>query len=261
MQQQAGPRFEPMTVGMILDTTVRLYLQNMALMIGIIAFSYLPYLIFLVLATAVTPAGGQAPELLVIVSFVAAVLWMLIAQPLSVGATTYAMSERYLRHPVTIVEALRAAWKRYTTLLWAQAIVGLVIMVGFLLLIIPGILWALSYALVAPVIMLEPVNARQGRQRSWELVSGERGKVFLVLAVVSILTAVVSGGVEAILPWLVDTTSLSGQLTLQVISQLVSYLVLPVPTIATVLLYYDLRIRKEGFDLEMLSRALAQPAR
>jgi hypothetical protein len=261
MQQQAGPRFEPMTVGMILDTTVRLYLQNMALMIGIIAFSYLPYLIFLVLATAVTSTGGQAPELLIIASFIAAVLWMLIAQPLSVGATTYAMSERYLQHPVTIGEALRAAWKRYATLLWAQAIVGLVIMVGFLLLIIPGILWALSYALVAPVIMLEPVSARQGRQRSWELVSGERGKVFLVLVIVSILTAVVSGGVEAILPWLVDTTSLSGQLTLQVISQLVSYLVLPVPTIATVLLYYDLRIRKEGFDLEMLSRALAQPAR
>ncbi len=30
----------------------------------------------------------------------------------------------------------------------------------------------------------------------------------------------------------------------------------PVGTIAITLLYYDLRIRKEGFDLEMLSRAI-----
>lgn len=258
MQQQVTPRFEPMTIGMILDTTVRLYMQNMALMIGIIALSYLPYLIFLVLVTAVTSAGGQAPELLILASFLATALWMLIAQPLSVGATTYAMSERYLQHPVTIVEALRAAWQRYATLLWAQAVAGLVIMVGFFLLIVPGILWTLSYALVAPVVMLEAVNARGGRRRSWELVSGNRGKVFLILVVVSVLTIVVTGAVNAVVALLVETTSMTGQLTQQVITQLVSYVIIPVPTIANVLLYYDLRIRKEGFDLEMLSQALAQ---
>jgi hypothetical protein len=261
MQQPVTPRFEPMTVGMILDSTIRLYMQNMTLMIGIVAFSYLPYLVFLLLITVAVPPGGGVPVLAIILGAITAVLWMLIAQPLSVGATTYAMSERYLRHPVSIVDALRAAWKRYTTLLWAQAIVGLVIMVGFLLFIIPGILWTLSYALVAPVIVLEPVNAWEGRQRSWELVTGERGKVFLVLVVVSILTSVVSGAAEAVVPWLIDTSSLSGQLSLQVLSQLVSYLVIPIPAIATVLLYYDLRIRKEGFDLEMLSQALAQPSR
>jgi hypothetical protein len=36
----------------------------------------------------------------------------------------------------------------------------------------------------------------------------------------------------------------------------VSIFLTPLGIVATILLYYDLRIRKEGFDLEMLSRAI-----
>jgi hypothetical protein len=38
---------------------------------------------------------------------------------------------------------------------------------------------------------------------------------------------------------------------------LLSIFLTPLGIIAAILLYYDMRIRKEGFDLEMLSRALA----
>jgi hypothetical protein len=41
------------------------------------------------------------------------------------------------------------------------------------------------------------------------------------------------------------------------LNSLVSILITPVFIIATILLYYDMRIRKEGFDLEMLGRAFA----
>jgi hypothetical protein len=33
-------------------------------------------------------------------------------------------------------------------------------------------------------------------------------------------------------------------------------LALPIPRVAWIVLYYDIRIRKEGFDLEMLAREL-----
>jgi len=38
-------------------------------------------------------------------------------------------------------------------------------------------------------------------------------------------------------------------------NNLMSIFLTPLGIIATILLYYDMRIRKEGFDLEMLSRA------
>ena len=126
-----------------------------------------------------------------------------------------------------------------------------------MLLIVPGILWSLSYTLIAPVIMLESVGAQEGRRRSWELVSGNRGKIFVVLLVVGLLTGVFSIAVDVVLPLFFDATTWGGRVSLQIAAQLLSYLVVPVTTIANVLLYYDLRIRKEGFDLEMLNRTLS----
>ncbi len=51
MNAQTTSRFEPMTIGMILDTTVRLYLHNFSLMIGITPRAYLPYLILLLVSS------------------------------------------------------------------------------------------------------------------------------------------------------------------------------------------------------------------
>jgi hypothetical protein len=44
MTASTMPRFEPMTVGILLDATVRLYAQHSALMLAITACAYLPFL-------------------------------------------------------------------------------------------------------------------------------------------------------------------------------------------------------------------------
>jgi hypothetical protein len=43
-------------------------------------------------------------------------------------------------------------------------------------------------------------------------------------------------------------------------NNLLSIFLTPLGIVATILLYYDMRIRKEGFDLEMLSRAITPNA-
>jgi hypothetical protein len=250
-----------MTIGMILDRTVRLYMQNLSLMIGITALSYFPYLVVLVVTMATVGQDQDAVQIAIILGPISMILWVLIAQPLSVGATTYAVGETYLNRQVSTADAIKAIWRRYGVLLPAQMVAGLVVLVGFILFIVPGILWTLSYTLIAPVIMLETVGAQEGRKRSWDLVSGNRGKVFVVLFVVGILTGVLSSAVDMVLPLLFDATTWGGRFSLQVVAQLLSYLVVPITTIANVLLYYDIRIRKEGFDLEMLNSALSQPWR
>ena len=44
-----------------------------------------------------------------------------------------------------------------------------------------------------------------------------------------------------------------------ILGNVVAIVVSPLQTIAITLLYYDFRIRKEGFDLEMLSQAIGNP--
>ncbi len=45
-----------------------------------------------------------------------------------------------------------------------------------------------------------------------------------------------------------------------IVQTLAGAILLPIGTAPAILLYYDLRIRKEGFDLQMLSSAIEQPA-
>jgi hypothetical protein len=267
MANPSALRFEPMTVGMILDATFRLYLQNVGLILGIATLAHVPYFLFLVgfnalLFDAMTSQFlFEATASSVTAVFVGAVLMVCLylwSYALSQGGITYAISERYLQRPITVFNALQVVWRRCGTLLWATFIVGFIVGFGFLLLIIPGILWALSYTLVVPVVLLETHDAARSRQRSWSLVEGYRGKAFVVLLTFGVLWVLIALGLQSALIFLLGgTAGILGK----VVGELVSLLLMPFVLIADVLLYYDLRMRKEGFDLEMLSQALAQQER
>lgn len=254
------PRFEAMTTGALLDRAFRLYTKNFSLMLGITAAAYVPfYLIMLVIEASLGgrlqfPSGGLSMLLFQIVFMI---LWASIAFPVASGAATYAISERYLGNDVTIVDALRRGLNHFWTLSLAQITATIRVLGGFILLIIPGILWMLSYSLIVPAILVEGQKAMPGLRRSRELVKGYRGKVFLVMIVINLLQAVLAGGVGVISSLLL-TGEASGMAVLNsALGNLLSIFLTPLGIIAAILLYYDMRIRKEGFDLEMLSLAVS----
>jgi uncharacterized membrane protein len=180
-----------------------------------------------------------------------------VAFPFATGAATYAISERYLGNEVTIGQALWRALRKFWTLSMAQLIVGIRVALGLILLIIPGILWSLSYALVVPAVLVENQKPAPSLKRSSELVKGYRGKVFSVVAVVLLLQWVLGFGAGSLSMLFSASESVTRKLMVAVFSDFAQILFTPLGIIANILLYYDFRIRKEGFDLEMLSRALA----
>jgi len=254
------PRFEAMTVGGLLDRAFRLYVDNFPLMLGITAAAYVPlYAIQLVMqagASGITAPPGRDLRLL-LSQLVLLILWASLALPIATGASTYAISERYLGREVTVGGAMARAWSRLWTLTVAQISVMVRLFFGFLLFFIPGILWSLSYALVAPVVLVEGQKAAPSLRRSWELVKGNRGKVLAVLLVVNVLQWLSGFGVGSLSRLVFDPESMSGNLMHTALSDIVFIFLTPLVIIADILLYYDFRIRKEGFDLEMLNRALA----
>jgi hypothetical protein len=160
---------------------------------------------------------------------------------------------------MTAVAALKFAWKYVVTLLLIQIVVGLIVFVGILLLVVPGIIWMLSYSLVAPITVLE--KSRNGaaiRQRSWNLITGHRWKAFAVLIVVLIAQFLPSTA-SLVIRFSLGFESAAAEAIGGLISGIAGLLTYPLNPIAFTLLYYDLRIRKEGFDLEMLSRDIAKP--
>jgi hypothetical protein len=250
------PRFEPMTTGALLDRAFRLYTGNFSLMLGITAGAYVPfYLIMLVLETSVggnlqSRAGGLSTLLFQLLFMI---FWASVAFPIASGATTYAISERYLGNEVTIGGALRRGLRHFLPLSIAQITATIRVLIGLFF-------WMLSYSLIVPAILIEGQRAIASLRRSSELVRGYRGKVFWVLLIVNLLQAVLAVGVGMISNLLFGAASASGEILDSALGNLLSIFLTPLGIIAAILLYYDMRIRKEGFDLEMLSRALTQDA-
>jgi len=278
-------QFEPMSTGMVLDGAFRFYAQNFPLMLGISAILNVPILVLTVLPVFLA-RGGSSPFLAVTAamsSMLLGLVALLIVYPLVTGATTKAVSDTYLGNPVTVGSALKVAWRRFGTLLMAQTVAGMIVLLGFILLVVPGILWMLSYTLIPPVVMIEtaerkgarPVPSPPGdpgrgtpritdrgeiRRRSWELVKGNRGKVFVVLFVFVVMQVLLATAGNWIAGMGFGAGSNLARAIQSIIGNVVAIVVAPLQTIAITLLYYDFRIRKEGFDLEMLSQAIGKHA-
>jgi uncharacterized membrane protein len=118
-----------------------------------------------------------------------------------------------------------------------------VISLGLLFFLIPGVVIACGYAVVAQSVVLEdPRSGIDALGRSWDLTRGYKGKAFvlgLVMFTLILLPFIVALALTVVLPYWEVVLSIAGQL-LQ----------------AFTLLYYDLRVRKEGFDVHHLSRQL-----
>lgn len=123
-------------------------------------------------------------------------------------------------------------------------------------------------ALVEPAFILEQGKAGYSIGRSWSLVKGSTLKAFGLLLIVGIVVVVVTYLVTGPTMAMMIIKEAAGQPVSPVIyvinmilTGIMSVLTAPVMSIASILLYYDLRIRKEGFDLELLAQELDAKAR
>ncbi len=84
---------------------------------------------------------------------------------------------------------------RYVRLISADLLVTLVVLVGLLLVVVPGVLFFAWFAFVAPVIEIEDRTVRGAFRRSRELV---RGRVWIVLGVVALLEVASEAAISGI---------------------------------------------------------------
>jgi len=133
---------------------------------------------------------------------------------------------------------------------------GLALLGRLLNLIVPGIIVFCGHSVAGQVAALEPLrSSTDALRRSWDLTKGFKGKalalwvVAFALIVVVVLAVGFAGGIA---------TGLTGGVEAPVTALLavITLLVYPLISCVFTLFYYDLRVRKEGFDLEVLSGQL-----
>jgi hypothetical protein len=167
------------------------------------------------------------------------------------GALARAIADRYLGRPVTVRGTYRAI---RPSIIWLVVFVFVQSFAAYLLILPPlGIYVYIALSFVPQVIVLENANVVTAIQRSWRLVQNQwwrtlgMNALVLLIAAIIVLPALVAGEVLVFAgqPWAISNFAT------QFFTQGLSLIYLPARLAALTLMYYDLRIRKEGYDLEV----------
>jgi hypothetical protein len=271
----------------LLDELFRLYRRHFSLIVGVALLVALPGLVWSLVtgvyrlnsgsyANLITTSPGVQPTFnsqqlsSLLGTILLGVLGGIILLPFSVGAVYRAVTDVALGRPVTIGSVLRETLARYWLLLgliglfFLFAIVWFIAeIIGFVLLVLPGlavfcaaVYLGVRWSLVVAAMMAEDIGPIRGLGRSWNLVSGSWWRTLGVLLIVSIMQGIITYALY-ILFGLIAAAVTTGDVRLavaQIGSTLLSALVSPITAIAVILLYFDLRVRKEGLDLDQLAQ-------
>lgn len=263
----------PLSLGEILDRTFSLYRRHFVLFLGITALPHLLVLALNLAETLVTqfPAvptpspveqlqARSASGLLAfgIVGVFVGLLVYLVAYLFAQGGTVFAVSELYLGRQTSIGASLRRMRGQLGSLFGVILLNGLAVMGAALFLIIPGIYVACRLITCVPAALLEDLGPRASLERSFRLTKDSAGRAFVIflLYFIMLYAAILlfmfpflfMAGLSAKDPGMMRMWLSLGQVGNFVAGVLVS----PFLTIATAVFYYDLRVRKEAFDLQVM---------
>lgn len=284
MTSPAFAPLQPMGVGKLIDRAVRLYRDNFLTFVGIVALAQIPLTLLQIIFAMLTidstldatmgrigagyAAGVGGSVLVTIASFV-------LIQGVATAALTRAVANRYLGEPASVFEAYAQIGSDWWTLVRALLLAFLIGIGLFIWTLVPCVGWLtgpglMSFLgfvllpLVAPVVVLERHNARRAVRRAWDLARRRFWWLVGFMFVLAILGQVLITGPASLIalvtqftigdPLTPGQTQLVIQTLVQALVQLaVSLVYLPFQLGAVTLLYFDLRVRTEGFDLALLA--------
>jgi hypothetical protein len=182
----------------------------------------------------------------------------LLATFLATAAAYRLVADAYLGRPVDPGASLRFGARRFGSVLWVSLIAALGILVGLILLVIPGIYLAICWSVAVPVLLGENLRGRAALSRSRALVRQRWWQCLGVLLVTILLVLIVSLALGFVITGIVGSSENEFLIFLSqgVVTLITEALVLPFQVAVTTVLYIDLRVRKEGFDVQLLTHSL-----
>jgi len=262
----------PLSLGEILDRTFTLYRKHFLLFFGIAAIPQILVLAVSLIILYVEPARApttnpfaifSSPSFLIVT--IVTSLITLVAYVFAQGASIVSVSEIYLGRQITIEEALGKIRADFWFLLGVILLSSLVIVLGTALLIIPGIYLACRLLVCLPSALIEEKGPAAALSRSFGLTKGFAGRSFMISLIYIVIALVL--GLLAEVPFSILLATAAGNpamvriwaALMQVGSTASTAVVMPILMIATAIFYYDLRVRKEAFDIQFMMNPELNP--
>jgi len=275
------PHLRPLGVGEILDVGMKIAWRNAGTLVRavvvvvlpvqvlstIILISSLPDDVQLDSSTSFDPTVEPGATLSVsdVAAFAAgagaSVLLSFLAGLLAAGACYRAIASAYLGERTGWRDSLRFAGRRVHSIIWVTILAAFVSLLGAIACILPGVYLWVAFSVAVPVLMTEGARGRRALGRSRRLVSGFWWRAFAIVLLGGILTGILGAAIGALAAGITSVGSGSSTLVFgvqEVFTGTVSdVLTTPLTAAFTTILYFDLRVRKEAFDLQLLADRLS----
>jgi Membrane domain of glycerophosphoryl diester phosphodiesterase len=261
------PQLRPLSVGEMLDAGFRLFSARFMTLILCVLVPILPLTIvatviqasvdpnaFNLDTTTTTSDSGTALAGTLVASAI-----QFAAAVLAIAACFKAISAAYLGERAGAGESLRYALGRMLPLLVAYIVFLSIVAVGFVLLIVPGIWIGVKLSMLFPAVVFERKGPFSGIGRSWVLTRGNWWRTFgalLVVILISFVAQLVIGGLAGGILGAADASELTTAIVLTLMNLIILSLTYPLWAAVTTVVYYDLRVRNEGFDLQLLAQGM-----
>lgn len=248
-------RLRPRTISELVDVEFELLRRHYLSLLTIVAAGFAPAAalggIEALTGAFASGTGAQAAGVSsMAVAWIALGLVLVACFLLVQGALIHAASDAYLDDRVDVADAFRRAATQLPTTLGAYLLAGIIVILGYLCLFFPGIWLYAGLFAVPAVALLENRGPDEAVGRSFALTKGRKLPVLGALFLIGIIAAVSRTMISIVGA---VTNSVGVSLATQIAAYILAY---PLGTVMVVLLYYDARIRFEGFDIERAAAAL-----
>jgi hypothetical protein len=269
-----APHLRPLGIGEVLDVALKIVWRNAGTLFRIVFFIVLPVQVISVVlqlsavtasdssgfdSTSSTFDGTDAAA--VIGAVVLGVILGWIGSTVASGACFRAIASAYLGERTGWKDSVVFVARRLHSLLWVTILGGLVTILGFVACIIPGIWLWVAFALAVPVLLMEDRRGWKALSRSRALVKGFWWRAFAIMVLGIILGWIISTAIGGLIGGAAAFGTSSDEDVAGAVAQVIAGTIaklITTPFIAAfvTVLYFDLRVRKEAFDLQLLAERI-----
>lgn len=193
-----SPRFQG--AGDVIPPTLDVYRKNFLLVGLLVVAASLPMVVlqlgsyYMLSAWAGRAANTRAASAFVVLGVSAGVLSYLltiVVNAFLMGALAHAIVELQMTGEAKAGDSIRWGLAKLPKVFAVSLLYGIITLAGYVLLIVPGVIFSLMFALAAPVAAIENRGVIESLKRSRELTDGYKGLIFLTFFLWGIAVAVV----------------------------------------------------------------------
>jgi hypothetical protein len=273
-----------LSLGEMIGRAFNIYFDNFVTFITVALLSNMPFFLILLLMTAGVGKDPKAAQLYTLIMPFVIIIVYLVCSYIATGIIINIISKRYLNKSVSMEKAVGESFKFMLPLVGASLLlvliffvglvllsvvlilitvnagmkpdprtIGIIMVAGTLTLGIPIILIYMGFSLTTQVLVVERKKIFKSLKRSWELTRGKKLRILGYSILITLMVLIPTLIAQALIAALLGMLGLTNSYVYTLISYGISSLTGPVSICFFVLLYYNIRIEKEGFALEHLA--------